>query len=204
MKRLTRRVRRARSAARLPHPRLKEAVLADLRFEYGARTGGRRIRTRAGLVRAFWRMVWESDAFGALVCYRIKASAQRAGIPVVPRIAHRIAMSWAQVSIGDPVLVRPGVRLPHGQVVIDGFVEIESGVAIRPFVTIGLKEGDLRGPTIRANARIGTGAKIIGPVTIGRAATVGANAVVLHDVAPGAVVAGAPARPVAGTDRATT
>lgn len=186
-------------ATLLPHPRLKEAVLADLRFEYGARTGGKTIESRLGLLRAFWRVLWESDAFGALVCYRVKASAQRAGIPVLPRLAHRLAISWAQVSIGDPVLVRPGIRLPHGQVVIDGFVEIEAGVAIRPFVTIGLKEGDLRGPKIGANARIGTGAKIIGPVTIGRNAVIGANAVVLHDVAPNTVVAGVPARPVAAT-----
>ena len=76
-------------------------------------------------------------------------------------------MVLAQVSIGDPVLIHPGFYLPHGQVVIDGFVEIHSGVTIRPWVTIGLKEGVLAGPTIKGGARIGTGAKILGPITIG-------------------------------------
>jgi serine O-acetyltransferase len=42
---------------------------------------------------------------------------------------------------------------------------------------------------------IGTGAKVIGGVRIGDGATVGANAVVVDDVAPGATVVGAPARP---------
>ena len=63
-------------------------------------------------------------------------------MPVVPRIAHRLAMMLAQVSIGDPVVVHPGVYIVHGQVVIDGQVEIQSGVTIAPWVTIGLRAGD--------------------------------------------------------------
>lgn len=48
--------------------------------------------------------------------------------------------------------------------------------------------------TVRAGASIGSGALIMGGVTIGAGATVGAGAVVTHDVAPGAIVAGVPAR----------
>ncbi len=94
-------------------------------------------------------------------------------------------MACAQVSIGDPVVVRPGVYLIHGQVVIDGVIEIHEGVVIAPFVTIGLRSGDVRGPTIERGANIGTGAKVIGPVTVGAGATVGANAVVVDDVPGG-------------------
>jgi serine O-acetyltransferase len=42
--------------------------------------------------------------------------------------------------------------------------------------------------------QIGVGAKVLGPIRIGRGAVIGANAVVLHDVPPGAVVVGIPAR----------
>jgi serine O-acetyltransferase len=103
-------------------------------------------------------------------------------------------MMSAQISIGDPVVVEPGVYVIHGQVVIDGLVEIGSGTVIAPFVTIGLRAGDVRGPTIERGVNIGTGAKVIGAVRVGEGATVGANAVVVDDVPAGATVVGAPAR----------
>ncbi len=181
------------------HPAFKEAVTADLTVALrqrgdGMRAEPERLQSNAVLAREAVRLAWLSDAFGALVLYRLKAACQRRGIPIVPRLAHRLMMSWAQLSIGDPVHVEPGIILPHGQVVIDGFAEIHRGVRLRPFITIGLKEGMIIGPKIMQGAAIGTGAKIIGPITIGANASVGANAVVVADVAPGAVVGGVPAR----------
>jgi serine O-acetyltransferase len=67
-------------------------------------------------------------------------------------------------------------------------------------VTIGLRAGDLGGPTIGPNATIGTGAKILGNVEVGAGAKVGANAVVLDDVPEGTTVVGAPARPVGSSE----
>jgi serine O-acetyltransferase len=115
---------------------------------------------------------------------------------VLPRLLHRLAMASAQVSIGDPVVVAPGVYIVHGQVVADGLVQIETGVVISPFVTIGLRAGDVTGPTVQRYVSIGTGAKLIGPVTVGAGAKIGANAVVVDDVPAGTTVVGAPARPV--------
>lgn len=181
------------------HPAFKKAVVADLTLALRQRGDGDRatpehLSSTAVIAREAMRLAWLSDAFGALVLYRLKAACQRRGIPIVPRLAHRAAISWAQLSIGDPVHVEPGIILPHGQVVIDGFAEIHRGVRLRPFITIGLKEGNIIGPKIMEGAAIGTGAKIIGPITIGANASVGANAVVIADVAPGAVVGGVPAR----------
>lgn len=170
--------------------------MADARLASRQRGDTRRPSSRLAMAMQILHLVWATDAFGALVLYRLRATCQRAGIPVVPRMAHRLAMSWAQVSIGDPVLVHPGVLLPHGQVVIDGFCEIGPGVRIRPFVTIGLVDGGTVGPTIGRNVKVGTGAKILGPVVVGEGANIGANAVVIRDVDPGAVVVGAPAHPV--------
>lgn len=181
---------------RARQPGLVEAVRADARLA-SEREGDRRAhRGRWGLVRQVAGLAWSTDAFGALVLYRVKAAALRAGVPVVPRLAHRLAMSWAQVSIGNPVLVHPGIYLPHGNVVIDGYSEIHPGVRIRPFVTIGLVDGEFTGPTIGPDVRIGTGAKVLGPVVVGAGANIGANAVVIRDVEPGAVVGGIPARPL--------
>ena len=79
---------------------------------------------------------------------------------------------------------------------IDGFVEIHRGVVIFPWGTVGLRAGNFEGPTIGRNVHIGTGAKVIGPVTVGKGARIGANSVVTHDVAPGTTVVGAPARQI--------
>ena len=67
---------------------------------------------------------------------------------------------------------------------------------IGPFVTVGLRAGELQGPVLEGGVSVGTGAKVIGPVHVGAGARVGANAVVVGDVAAGATVAGAPARPL--------
>ncbi len=184
-------------AIRARHPGFIEAILADA--EITARLRGERSEFRHrldGLVQAA-RLAWVSDAFLAQSLYRLKARLQALGVPFLPRLAHRLAMALAQVSIGDPVVVEAGVYIIHGQVVIDGLVQIGPGTTIGPFVTIGLRAGDFTGATIEPHVSIGTGAKIIGPVRVGRGATIGANAVVVTDVSAGATVIGAPARPIA-------
>lgn len=179
------------------HPGFREAVLADARVTLHHQAEADELRDGlAGLIQVL-RLIWGTDAFLAQVLYRLKARLQRAGVPVLPRIAHRLAVITGQVMIGDPVVVQPGFYLLHGQVVIDGVVEIEPGAVIGPYVTIGLRSGDIGGPTIERDVTIGTGAKLLGRIRVGEGASVGANSVVLDDVAPGTTVVGAPARPMA-------
>jgi serine O-acetyltransferase len=177
------------------HPRLGEAIAADARVTARFRGERHEFRSSLDLFLQVLRLMWVSDAFLAQALYRAKARLQALGVPVLPRIAHRLAMALAQVSIGDPVVVRPGVYIVHGQVVVDGLVEIGPEVTIFPFVTIGLRAGDVHGATVEHGASIGTGAKLIGPVRVGAGARIGANAVVVDDVPAGVTVVGAPARP---------
>ena len=160
-----------------------------------ARSERSEFRGRADALVQALRLMCVTDAFLALALYRVQARLHSLGVPVLPHIAHRLAIMTGQVSIGKTVIVHPGVFIGHGQVVIDGFAEIHRGVMIMPWVTIGLR-GSARGPTIERNVQIGTGAKILGRITVGRGARIGANAVVIDDVAPGITAVGVPARPV--------
>ena len=179
------------------HPPFWHAVVEDAKANCRYRSEPHDLETRRAALVQVLRLMWVSDAFFAQVCYRAKAGLQARGVPVLPRIAHRLAMATSQVCIGDPVVIEPGIYVAHGQIVVDGLASIGAGSVIFPWVTIGLRAGDIKGPTIGRNVHIGTGAKIIGPVTVGNGARIGANAVVVGDVAAGTTVVGSPARPVA-------
>ena len=178
------------------HPAFFRAVAADARVTLAYRAEPFDFTSRLRLVFQIIRLSWVSDAYLAQVLYRAKARLQYFRVPIVPTICHRLAMIFSQVCIGTPVVVEPGVYIAHGQVVIDGFVTVESGVVLLPWVTIGLRAGNFQGPHIGSGVHIGTGAKIIGPISIGEGAVIGANAVVVSDVAPGQTVVGVPARPL--------
>jgi serine O-acetyltransferase len=179
------------------HPGFLDAVAADARIAARRLGDNRTFPSRVEALFHAVRLSFVTDAFLALVCYRAKAACQARRIPVVPRVFHRLAVMIGQVAIGDPVVMEPGVYLPHGQVVVDGIVEVGTEVALLPFVTIGLRAGSVRGPTIGTGARIGTGAKVLGPVRVGAGARVGANAVVISDVPDNTTVVGVPAKPMA-------
>jgi serine O-acetyltransferase len=185
------------------HPRLKAAIVADARLTAAHRGERFEFRSRLDTLAQIIRLAVISDAFLAQCFYRLKARCGALGIPIVPWIAHRLAMSVAQVCIGDPVVIEPGIYVLHGQVVIDGFVTIGKGTSIAPFVTIGLVEGNINGPQIGRRVHIGTGAKILGPVRIGDNVRIGANAVVRHDVPGGATVVGVPAHVVTPSPKTT-
>ena len=142
------------------------------------------------------RLMWVGDAFFAQVCYRARMSLKAKGVPVIPRILHKISMITAQMSIDEHVLIEPGVCIAHGQVVIGGVTEIRSGCFIAPWVSIGLKSGSVCGPTVGHRVFVGSGAKLLGEFTVGDEAVIAAQAMVTGDVPAGATVAGVPARVV--------
>ncbi len=145
------------------------------------------------------------QTWAPVLVYRLRHACQRNGIPVIPWFLEGLNRAVFRVQIGPNVDIGPGLMLPHGYVVIDGFVRIGRNCQINPWVTIGLNNSrrllfTVKGPTIGDDVYIGTGAKILGPVVIGDNARIGANAVVLDSVAAGATVVGVPARPVVRRD----
>ena len=181
--------------ARSKHPPFLEAVLADARLTAAFRGERHEFSSRVDGLRQALRLMLETDAFLGLVCYRLKARLQSRGVPLLPWIAHRLAIMFSQISIGDAAVLAPGVFIPNGQVVIYGIVEIAPGAVLFPFVTIGVIAGDPEGPKVGPFAQIGTGAKVMGNIEVGANSRVGINAVVLDDVAPNTTVVGMPAAP---------
>jgi serine O-acetyltransferase len=182
------------AGVRAKQPRFFAAVVADAKVVVSMRGEHVPFAGRADALREVLRLMWTTDAFLAQTLYRASVRLRVLGIPVLPAIAHRLAIVIGQVYIGDTVIMHPGVYIGHGMVVIDGFVEVHHGVWIMPGVTIGVRDDGFQGPVIERNVRIGTGAKVIGPISVGRGARIGANAVVIEDVPPGATVIGIPAR----------
>src|SRR5579859_2077247 len=91
--------------------------------------------------------------------------------------------------------------IDHGMgVVIGETAEIGDDVTLYQGVTLGgtSLHHDKRHPTLGDGVIVGSGAQILGGFTVGRGARVGANAVVLQEVPPGATVVGIPAKPVGG------
>jgi cellulose synthase/poly-beta-1,6-N-acetylglucosamine synthase-like glycosyltransferase len=103
--------------------------------------------------------------------------------------------------IGRGAEFGPGFVLVHSQgVVINGTVRGGRDVKIEHQVTVGAEKR--QAPVLGDDVFIGAGAKILGPVTIGDGARVGANAVVVADVPPHSTVVGIPARVVRRRDPA--
>src|ERR1700742_728383 len=105
---------------RARHPRLRVAIPADARVTARLRGERHEFTSTLDLVIQVIRLAWVSDAFLAHLLYRVKARGQALRIPLLPRLAHRLAIVTGQVAIGDPVVMAPGVYIVHGQVVIDG------------------------------------------------------------------------------------
>ncbi len=117
------------------------------------------------------------------------------------RLVNHIARFLTAIDIHPGAVIGRFFFIDHGFTVIGETAVIGDHVTIYQNVTLGGTNpsngvGGKRHPTLRDRVVVGSGAQILGPVTVGEGAKVGANAVVSKDVAPGATVVGIPAKPV--------
>ncbi len=131
----------------------------------------------------------------ALLAHRIAHAMHLNGSKVVPRIIVYATRALTGIEIHPGARIGAEFFIDHGSgVVIGETAEIGDRVTVYQGVTLG-GTGFQRGkrhPTIQDNVTIGSGAKLLGPVTIGHGAKIGANTVVVTDVPEQATVVGNP------------
>ena len=145
---------------------------------------------------------WGAQGFWVLIVYRF--GRWRYGVrPAVLRrffsLIYHVAFKFIQIVTGIelPCEVQIGRNfvIDHfGGIVISGYAKFGDNCRIRNGVVVGLRRvSEPRAPVIGDNVDIGTGAKVLGPITIGNNVAIGANAVVLTDVPDNSIAAGVPA-----------
>jgi serine O-acetyltransferase len=139
------------------------------------------------------------SGFHAIRAYRFAHFLYKHKLKFLARCVSQISKFFTGIEIHPAAIIGKGVFIDHGTgVVIGETAEIGDNVLIYQGVTLGGtgKDKGKRHPTIRSNVMISTGAKILGPITVGENSKIGANAVVLKDVPPNSTVVGIPGRVV--------
>jgi serine O-acetyltransferase len=135
----------------------------------------------------------------ALLSHRVAHVLHEAGVPLAPRSIAYFSRTLTGIEIHPAALIGEGFFIDHGMgVVVGETAEIGRDVTLYQGVTLGgtgFATGK-RHPTVQDNVTIGSGAKLLGPITVGHGAKIGANSVVVHDVPPNSTVVGNPGHPV--------
>src|ERR687885_1983776 len=131
----------------------------------------------------------------ALLTHRVAHALHDAGLPLAPRLLAYLSRSLTGIEIHPDADIGDGLFIDHGMgVVIGETAEIGENVTIYQGVTLGgtgFATGK-RHPTVEDNVTIGSGAKLLGPITNGHGSKIGANSVVITDVPPNSTVVGNP------------
>lgn len=171
----------------------RDVVLADVGRQWEA--AGRTDRP------ASWRHVVGQVGnlrFWPVALCRLATACDRRGLGVMARLCSALNQVLFGVEVALRLEIGPGLYFPHSNGIVLGAASIGRDATIYHGVTLGAAVLDvgydpaLR-PTLGDGVVIAAGAKVLGGVTIGDRAVVGANAVVVNDVDADTVVGGIPA-----------
>ena len=142
--------------------------------------------------RMLGRLLYAFPEFRCVYYYRLSTGNPTGAL--LARLAGKLWRGVPGVELASTPEIGPGLFISHGQATILSAERIGSNLHVHQGVTVGWDYQGHRRPIIGNNVFIGAGAKVLGPVTIGDGARIGANAVVVCDVPAGATAVGIPAR----------
>ncbi len=140
--------------------------------------------------------------FHALLFYRFANWLWRYRMRLLGRFISHLGRVFTGIEIHPGATIGRRFFIDHGMgVVIGETAIIGDNVTLYHGVTLGgvTWAPGKRHPTLADDVVVGAGAQVLGPITVGKGARVGANAVVLKDVPPGATMVGIAARPAASS-----
>jgi serine O-acetyltransferase len=134
----------------------------------------------------------------ALIYYRAAHYLWNKGFYAFGRIISNFGRSLTGIEIHPGAMIGKGVFIDHGMgLVIGETAVVGNNVTLYQGVTLGgtsLESGVKRHPTLEEGVIVGAGAKILGPMIIGKNARIGSNAVVLSEIPKNAIAVGIPAK----------
>lgn len=133
----------------------------------------------------------------AIVHYRIAHRLYKRKFRLLARIVMGFTQFITHIDIHPACIIGKRIFIDHGIGIVIGETAIlKDNITIYQGVTLGgvTLEKTKRHPTIESGVTIGAGAKILGNITIGENAKIGANSVVIRDVPPNSTAVGIPAR----------
>ena len=145
---------------------------------------------------------WEILIYPGVVAvglHRVAHWLYEARLFFLARLINHFSRFLTAIDIHPGATIGRNLFIDHGFTVIGETAQIGNDVTIYQCVTLGGTNptngvGGKRHPTVMDNVIIGSGAQVIGPITLGARARVGANAVVTDDVPEGATMIGLKAR----------
>ena len=135
----------------------------------------------------------------AVLAYRLSHQLYKKGRFTTARVVSQTARFFTGIEIHPGATIGKGLFIDHGSgVVIGETTEIGDNCTLYQGVTLGGtgKDTGKRHPTLGNNVLVGSGAKVLGPFTVGDNAKIAANAVVLKEVPPNSTAVGIPAKVV--------
>ncbi|MEH7524277.1 serine O-acetyltransferase [Bacillus sp. JJ1503] len=147
--------------------------------------------------RSYLEVILTYSGLHAIWAHRLAHALFKRKLYFLARVISQISRFFTGIEIHPGAKIGRKLFIDHGMgVVIGETCEIGDNVTIFQGVTLGGtgKEKGKRHPTIKDNALIATGAKVLGSITIGENSKVGAGSVVLHEVPPNSTVVGIPGK----------